>query len=149
MQTFLIEQFILISAIALMLFMGSGEAWVSLWQQFYLNNKINAIELKRDIHFYYSILRTLVAIPIIVYMNWKCFIGLGFMFPFFHDGSFYVTSSRWYANYRIKGWWSMSENSSSFYTKYLTPQVRITGLVLGLGFYWFHWICIAIQYLLN
>ena len=149
MQQIIIEQFILVSAIALMLFMGSGEAWLSLYQKFYLSNSITPQLLNYDIHFYYSILRALIAIPIIVFMDWKCFVGLGFMFPFFHDGAFYLTASKWYRNYRIHGWWSMSENSSSLSSKYLTPQVRISGLVIGLGFYWFHWICQLVQFILN
>ena len=87
----------------------------------------------RLLHFCWNTQRAIVmAIIFIAYPSWWV-IGLGLLFPFFHDGCYYQTRHILNPKNYKKGWFDHSSTSTAILSKFETNISRIIFAILGIA----------------
>lgn len=75
-------------------------------------------------HTLFNFIRLCVWVPLWIIAGWKIALCLGAMFPFLHDGMYYVWRNRIQPGLYPKKWFDQSTTSTALSTKYMTPAVR-------------------------
>lgn len=75
-------------------------------------------------------IRLCVFIPLWILTQWKTAAALFIIFPFFHDGQYYLNRNNLSGIYPRR-WFDQSKTSTAFSTKFLTPLVRTLLAFLG------------------
>ena len=103
---------------------------------FHVDNKLSAkfhYKFGFDIHILFTVIRGIVALPLIYFTSYPVLSLVGFMltFPFLHDGMYYF--GRNFLDDRIyrKRWFDQSYSTSAIFS--INPFWRIILFALGLG----------------
>lgn len=75
-------------------------------------------------------IRLCLFIPLWILTNWQIAVGLFIIFPFFHDGQYYLNRNNLSGIYPRR-WFDHSTSSTAISTKVLTPLVRTLFAVAG------------------
>ncbi len=88
---------------------------------------------KPNMHFLLTVIRFIVIIPIWVLTNFEAVICYVAMFPFFHDGSYYVERNRIKPGTYSKRWFAQSTTSTAWTTKFMIPVIRTILAAIAIG----------------
>ena len=95
-------------------------------------NYTSMVDVKFDAHPLLTCMRLSVLIPLLIIAGWQSGLCYVFIFPFFHDGMYYLRRNKLNrANYPKK-WFAQSVTSTAKLTKFFTPIVRTVFAILGI-----------------
>ena len=103
------------------------------WREAHYFHRIMDTDKKtgKMLHAWWNVQRALVvAAMFVAYSSWWI-IGLGLLFPFFHDGMYYFTRNKLNNVNYPKKWLAQSSTSTALLTKFETPVARIIFMLLG------------------
>lgn len=113
--------------------------FMSTFEALYFTHEINSsFHDKINEHPLFVCIRACVLVPLWILTSWKVVLCLAVMFPFIHDGQYYLFREKLVKGTYPKGWFAQSTTSTALSTKYMTPVVRTILFALSLtGLYFF------------
>lgn len=112
------------------------------WREAHYFHRVMDTDKKtgKMLHIWWNIQRALVVLVMFITCTSWWVIGLGLMFPFFHDGMYYRTRHVLNSKNYPKDWFDYSTTSTAFLSKFETSAARIIFFILG--------VCVIVTYLI-
>ena len=112
------------------------------WREAHYFHRVMDTDKKtgKMLHIWWNIQRALVVLVMFITCTSWWVIGLGLMFPFFHDGMYYHTRHVLNSKNYPKDWFDYSTTSTAFLSKFETSAARIVFFILG--------VCVIVTYLI-
>lgn len=105
-------------------------------EAFYWSLKVQTVyKFKFNEHVFWTIQRAVVLFTVFLASDLKTVATCVFVFPFFHDGSYYWQRNWLDNNLYTQKWFAQSETSTAVLTRFFNPIIRTLSTIIGIVLY--------------